>query len=298
MLLTLIFSDKLRHTNILRCYLGLNKVYFVIGAQNVQAMFRTSNSISSDKFMIFIMENLWGSTQEDLAKFANDKSGRLSTPAHGAEKTPEKERYWASFHRLVHNYLARTHEANMLARTYERLFAERLERFPLHSWSTVRILDFLRKDMTESAIVSLVGSRILELSPDLLEVFWDFDEIVASIAWGPPKWLKREAWKRRDRLRARCARYLEAAWADFDWSGPEADADWEPKFGARYSRELAKWMKEIGLSPVTSAGIVAVTSIFAYSEDPSYVLVECARLSAANLLAVRTGTLSQSRHGA
>ncbi len=240
------------------------KVYLITGAQNVQAMFRTSAGVSSDKFMIIMMETLWGSTTEDLAKFVNDKSGRLKVPAPGTEDRPEKERYWAGFHRVLHEYIARTHETNKLAESYQQLFTERLERFPVGEWHMVGIFEFLRKHMVEAAIVSLAGPRILELNPDFVKLLWDFDEIAASLAFGPPRWMNREAWNKRDRFRAACARYLEAAWSDFDWNGPDADADWEPNFGSRYSRELAKWMKEIGLTMETSSGLVASTSIFGY----------------------------------
>ena len=249
-------------SNIISFYLSNNKVYFITRAHNVQAMFRTSSSISSDKFILFMIKNLWGATEADVAKFVNDKSGRLAAPAAGAETTPPGGRYWAGFHRIVHGYLARTQEADKIADSFERLLSARLERYPLDGWSTVRICDFLRNDVAEAAVVSLAGSRILELDPDLLRKLWDFDEIAASIAWGPPKWMKRDAWNKRDALRAACAKYLDAAWAGFDWDGQDADADWEPNFGARYSRELARWMKEADFAPQTCAGIVAVSSLF------------------------------------
>ncbi|MCJ1389519.1 hypothetical protein MMC18_002376 [Xylographa bjoerkii] len=41
-------------------------------------------------------------------------------------------------------------------------------------------------------------------------------------------------------------KYVDAAWANFDWNGPAADADWEPHFGARVCRELVKWLRESG----------------------------------------------------
>lgn len=243
-------------------HLGPMKVYIIAGSRNVQAMFRTSTSVSSDKFMILVMETLWGATKEDLAKFVNDKSGRLKTPAPGTEKTPDDRRYWAGFHHVMHEYLARTQEANTLARSFQRLFGDQLEKYPIGEWATVHVFKFLRKEMAEAAIVSLAGPRILRLNPNFLKEFWDFDEVAASLAWGLPKWMNRAALNKRDRVRAACARYLEAAWAGFDWSGPDADSDWEENFGSRFMRELARWMKESGLSLETSSGIVATAGMF------------------------------------
>jgi hypothetical protein len=228
----------------------------------VQTMFRTSASISSDKFILLVMENLWGATTEDLAKFVDDRSGRLPKPAPGMESIPEGERYWSGLHRVLHNYLARTQETNKLAESYQRQFAERLERYPVGEWATVRIFEFLKHDMAEAAIVSLIGPSLFDLTPNFLQYFWEFDEVAASLIWGLPRWMNREAWNRRDRLRAACAKYLQTALADFDWHGPDADSDWEPVFGSRFSRELAKWMKESQFSSETSAGVVAITGIF------------------------------------
>ena len=254
--------DKLRCSNIISYYLGPNKVYLVTGAQNIRAMFSSPKGIRSDKFLLLVMDNMMAFPKADIAKFANDKSGRLPLAAGGAPD--QAQRYWASQHRIMHDFLARADPATKLAASYEREFSARLEaQLPLGVWKPLRVLDFLRDHMAEAAIISLVGTRIFELSPDLLEALWEFDEIAANIAWGPPKWANRRAWNRRDRLHKVCARYLESAWANFDWNGPDADADWEPHFGARFSRELAKWMKEEGnFSDQASAGTIAITCLF------------------------------------
>ncbi len=231
-------------------------------------MFRSSTSLSSDKFLLLVMKNLWGANDSDLEKFKNDKSGRLHTPAVGWGGTPEKERYWANFHRLSHDYLARTQETNKLAKSYLGLFSERLDRYPLGEFSTVRIYDFLRKDMAECGIVSLAGSRILEVSPDLLQRMWDFDEIVASIAWGPPKWWNREAWGSARPLPCRVREVSGSRMGPNSIGGrdkPDADLDWEPMLVHGVLEELAKWMKASQFAPETRAGLVSILSIFGYS---------------------------------
>jgi hypothetical protein len=114
--------------------------------------------------MLIVMKNLCGSTKEDLATFANDKSGRLKIPAPGTEETPENERYWASFHRVLHDYLARTQETNKLAESYQRLFGECLVKYPVDQWTSLRLYEFLRKDMAEAAISSLSGTRFWTLT--------------------------------------------------------------------------------------------------------------------------------------
>jgi hypothetical protein len=41
-------------------------------------------------------------------------------------------------------------------------------------------------------------------------------------------------------------KYLDSARANFDWNGPEANANtnWQSNFGSRACRELVKWLRE------------------------------------------------------
>ncbi|KAK3390639.1 cytochrome P450 [Podospora didyma] len=265
------FIYRLRHafrsTNITRFYVGAMKVYAITGAHNMQAMFRTSASISSDIFIMLVIEHLWGAPADDLKMLGADKTGRLKTPIQeGSKKTPvvmdENKRIWYGFHKIVHEYLAQTAATNALAASFQRLFAQKLgERFPVvGEWTDVRVFEFLKRDMAESAIVSLLGTRILEVNgggDEFIRLFWEMDAVLISLLWGLPHWMIRSAVAKRDALNAACTRYLEAAWAEFDWDGPEAHADWEPVFGSPFGRHFAKWIKEVGLSPKAMGGALA-----------------------------------------
>jgi len=240
------------------------KIYMVSGARNIQVLFRSTQAVSSDKFMIMVTENISGATKPDVAKYIHDRSGRLPKPAPGTENTPEDKRVWSDLHRLIHENLQRPAETNKLAESYQKFFDERLEMQPLGEWTTVRVFEFLKKDMATAAITALTGPRIFEITPDLLDALWEFDEIAASLVWGLPRWMNRKAYVRRERFHKACGDYLESAWANFDPYGPEADVDWEPNFGCRFMREMAKWMKKSNFSPRTCAGTVGTLGIFGY----------------------------------
>lgn len=232
-------------------------------------MFKTSASVSADKFLLIVMEGLMAATKNDLAKFVNDKSGRLKTNTTNPANTQtgdesagkaQADRYWYRWHRILHDHLVQTQATNLLAASYQKRFSEFLDgnaRFPVGEWTAMRLLEFTKKDVAEAAIYSLFGPRILELNPDLLQLMWDFDEVAGSLAWGLPQWMNRKAYRRRSRFHATSARFLDSAWASFDWSGPDSDADWEPHFGSRMIREVAKFLAETGFSPGFCAGFVA-----------------------------------------
>ncbi|KAK0714186.1 cytochrome P450 [Lasiosphaeria miniovina] len=262
-------SAALSQRNIVRFRLGPMKIYLVKGAKNVQTMFKTPASVSADKFLLIVMEGLMAADRNDLAKFAKDKSGRLKTNATDPANTQtgdesaskaQADRYWYRWHRILHDHLVQTQATNLLAASYQKHFSEFLDdnaRFPVEQWTAMRLLEFTKKDVAEAAIYSLFGPRILELNPDLLPLLWDFDEVAGCLAWGLPRWMNRKAYRRRSRFHATSARFLDSAWAGFDWSGPDSDADWEPHFGSRMIREVAKFLAEAGFSPGFRAGFVA-----------------------------------------
>jgi hypothetical protein len=233
--------------------------------QNVQTFFRTSPSIGVDRFILYAIKNMMGVHPDDYARFANDKSGRLPVPLPGTEHTPEDQRYWAAMHGLMHKYLSQPRYANALATTYQRFFREQLNaRFSVvDEWTEVRVVPLMKDAMARSAILSVLGQRIFEVAPNLLDLFWDYDKVLGTILYGPPRWLFPGVYAKAERYCGATTRYFQEATAAFDWDGPDADADWEPILGSRFWREFSRWMIRSGFKPRTCGGFVGVTGIVA-----------------------------------
>jgi hypothetical protein len=109
---------------------------------------------------------------------------------------------------------------------------------------------------------ALIGPRVFELHPDFIDTFWEFDSIIFSLSMGLPPWINPKPKKVQARYFAMIKQYLGDAWKNYDWEGPDADSDWEPHFGARISREIAKWNKNDGFCDQTAAGFLG-TLLFA-----------------------------------
>ena len=210
------------------------------------------------------METMAGITKEDLAKFAHDKSGRSAKALPGYEGMPPSERMWFPYTDIMHRYLSQAHYANALAASYQLFFGEELERrFPgVGEWKEACVLhDIMKTDMSTAAVVSLLGQRIFEAAPELMDRFWDADKILGTILFGPPKWAFPSVYATMERFVDAAGRFFPDAWERFDWNGPDAEADWEPIFGSRFFREMARWMKQVDFSPRTIAGITSATAI-------------------------------------
>ncbi|KAK3324364.1 cytochrome P450 [Cercophora scortea] len=249
----------LDHSNVVQFRLGPRRVYLLKGLQNIQLMLGQSNDIVSEPFMIMIFQNMWNFTPEDLAKFAGDKSGRLQQPAAGSEAVPDHQRYWHSMHHIYSEYMTKARYSSRMADKYAEFFSTQLTAHStVDEWTSVSLFGFIKQNMAYSAVAALLGPHILELNPGYVDKSWAFDDIVMYILYGPPKWMNRRPWAVRDEFHAATGRYLEAAWANFDWDGPEAASDWEEHFGSRFARELARWVRDDGFSKQSAQGIMSL----------------------------------------
>lgn len=199
--------------------------------------------------------------KHELERFAVDHSGVGKSPSPGSEGRPAEERYWYGIHNIYAEYLSRAPKTNRLGEKYYDLFMAKLNEQPVDTWETVSIFRFCKNDMAQCAIEALVGSRIFELNPGLVDAFWDFESSVGRLYMGLPSWINPQPLNRRERFFGMVNKYLGSAWEHFDW-GTNGDAEWDPHFGARVSRELAKWVKERGFSEHTASAFLG-TFVFA-----------------------------------
>jgi hypothetical protein len=246
-------------------------LYILTGAENVQNMFRVSQGIGSEVFLLRVMKYGQWFTDEDLAKFANDKSGRLKMPARGSAQVPEGERYWAMNHQVYHEYMLQKEPCAKIAESFYEQFHAQLEEEPLGEWVTIRLCEYLKQHMAKAAAIALAGTKLFEVYPDFLDGLWALDEVALQLVWGLPRWLNPKPARVREWFNVMGQQYLESAFSSFDWDSTDADADWEPIFGSRFSREHARWAKDIGLSLRTRGGLFA----FNVFGQASHSLIDC-----------------------
>jgi hypothetical protein len=226
----------------------------VTGSKNVQSVFGSPHVLDGNFLQLILMDKHWGMTKDEIQKFAKDTSGRLKTPAPGTENVHDDQRFWLGHDRLFAEYLTKQKYSDALADSFQTLFSQQLDKQVTAEWTTVRLFELLKTTMAESAVISLFGSKIVDLNPGFLECYWAFDEVAGTLVWGLPNFMQRSSVKTRDRLHKMTRKHIDSAWEHFDWSGPDADSVWEPHFGSRLSRETAKWLRQSGFSNQAAAG--------------------------------------------
>ncbi|KAM3426276.1 hypothetical protein NHJ13734_009550 [Beauveria thailandica] len=255
------FMDRVTSTldknksNIVKFNIGFRDAYIVRGTKHVQKVFGPPTTVDSNFLQLILMDKHWGMTKEETAKFANDKSGRLQNPLPGHEHTPHHHRFWLGHGHLYAEFLSKRQYTDALAASFYEIFSSNVdEQNPVGEWTTVSLFEMLKRNMAEAAVISVFGSKLIELNPGFIEAYWDFDHIAGTLVWGLPKWTRPGPFRKHERLHEMTQKHMDAAWADFDWNGPDADSDWEPHFGSRLSRETAKWLREGGFSNRAAAG--------------------------------------------
>lgn len=252
-------TKALNKSNIIQFRLGAKLVCLVSGEKNTQVLFGPPHIVDPNMFHVLLMDTHWGMPRDEIKKFENDKSGRQRVPLPGTEATSPRQRHWFNHHQIYAEYLSSAKYTGVLADIFLRFFSEKLDQQSASEWTTVQIYSLLRTDMAESAIKSMFGSRILELNPDLVKCYWQFDEVAGVLVWGLPKFLKPKPRHIRERLHDMVHKQVEDAWENFDWNGPEAQSDWDPYWGSRFAREIARWLRESGFSNRTCSGHTTAT---------------------------------------
>lgn len=253
----------LRNRNIGKFYLGTMPVYLISGTKNIQAIFGRGNKVGSeDIFVKNVLPTLYKMPKKDVERFANDKSGRGHNPAPGSEGVPKEKRYWAKYEHIHTEYLARTQNLKPIIDAFSNHFAQELEQYCPGEWTTLGVIELCRREVAKCAMSTLLGPKVFELNPRFLETFWEFDDNVFMLTLGFPRWLNPGPYKVQDKYLSMISKYVNAACTTFDWNGPDADSHWEPQFGARVCREIAKWFKESDFPDISISGALG-TLLFA-----------------------------------
>lgn len=241
-------------SNIVKFYIGLTPAYIVAASTNVRRVLNSPDDLDGTFLQLVLMDGHWSLSKDEINKFRNDKSGRSKIPAPGTENTPQDQRYWHGHDRLFAEYLSARKYSDALAASFSQLFSDRISKLACNEWVTIRLFESLKETMAESAMISLFGSRLVELNPGIVDLYWEFDKVAGPLAWGPPRFLQRRSVRIRNRLHEMTRKHIDSAWEHFDWDGPAAESLWEPHFGSRLSRETAKWLRQNGFSNHAAAG--------------------------------------------
>ena len=109
--------------------LGPLYVYFIFGAKNIQRIFRSSKSLSSNFLVLAVYRNVIGIPKRDLAIYEADTSGSFAAPL---SNVPEEKRIWRKLHEIQHHYLSTSNHLNVLTCVFTAEFKRIIDEIPLN----------------------------------------------------------------------------------------------------------------------------------------------------------------------
>lgn len=249
---TELFRQHPRETGACTLLLGGQETHILFSPNAVQALFKAKNT-SRDQFNYQVLQNSFAVSREDCARF-------YGTDIHLRRKEYEKPELDPVHlaEKINHEKLLRADAVNEI--TAE--FVKSLERFVsselVQEGETLEtgLYSWLRRPLFEASVYALMGSRLLEIYPDLEHDFFKFDVIMLSLFFGLPKALVPNSFRIRDKALHGILKFHEIMEKEGSLPlDPDGKIAWEPNWGNRLNRARQVFYRNVGLTESGKASL-------------------------------------------
>lgn len=163
---------------------------------------------------------------------------------------------------IDHNYLLGKKSVNELTAEFVRVLRDQVKsklkgeggegketEDGLYAW--------LQDIMFNASTTAFMGSRMLEVYPNLREDFFNFDRVMLTMFFGIPKWLSPKAYNVREKTLGGLIEWQQQMQEECKGNpaDPDGDVDWEPVYGGRTNRARQRYYASRGLNMRTRAGM-------------------------------------------
>lgn len=225
------------------------------GSDNLLSIWKQSQKLTTKGYRALLANNMFGFPESASSFYMADNSGLGRYPHPDSNILPEHRIDYLT-HSSVARFLTGTGLMPLSQRFMENL-AEQLSTNHIgHDWDSLSDLySIFQTDVFRAALKAAFGTYILFLTPEFCQDFWAFDNGLALLAKGFPRWLTPAPYKARDK----CLENIKK-WHHFT-KGISHNAkavnvdDWDPYFGAgvmRYRQELYSKMEAMDADGVAS----------------------------------------------
>lgn len=221
---------KQKGINAVSIILSGKKTHFVFTPDGVASTFK-SRALTRFELDRQLGRNSLGMSKEDALK------------AFPSDLDPKKA---LTTERIHANMLLSASAVNTLTDKFIEVFQERLRIVDTGiDGIEIELYQWVREQAFHASMVSLGGTKLTEMYPDISSDFWTWDEGLVGMLFGKPRLFARAAYAARDSLVDKLEQWLAAGYAaSTDDSGP----DWEPNFGARVMRKRHEYYEQQKMS--------------------------------------------------
>ncbi|KAH8892796.1 cytochrome P450 [Thozetella sp. PMI_491] len=219
--------------------------------EHIQAVLQSSKRLSAKVSTMFALRFLLALPKEVIPFYLADDSGMAATPREGS-KTAQEDRIHFLQARTAQKFLSAPHLSGLIER-YRTVLENNLDKLDIsYEWTDMDDLYwFLQKLVTQSSTEAIMGSKILELNPRLVEDFWLFQSYTRHFLHFFPRWLIPKAYEARERLLAGIKRWHTYAHQHSDCTQvAPTDPDWDPHLGTKFVK--ARQFRYLQMKPMTA----------------------------------------------
>ncbi|KAI0521606.1 cytochrome P450 [Xylaria bambusicola] len=243
----------------------------VSNPDQIKRVFRACKQFSNKQLTVVALQNIFGASREVARLFENDEALDLGE-ANSSHDTNEADEGQLNEHVNGFNHYARKYLSGSHLHFLSRLFLSNLEQnfeaMEIQSeWVHYPDLyTFLRNIVSPAATETLMGKKIFEIHPQIVDDFWSFDQAVPSLIRLFPRWLIRSQYRARDRIFDAFIKLDE--FANHHVSRPSTDdPEWEPYMGSAFLRARHDYAKFIKILPANTKAWEKMGILFAANSN-------------------------------
>ncbi|OAF98771.1 cytochrome P450 [Paraphaeosphaeria sporulosa] len=201
---------------------------------HISTLFRSSKTLTSKTGTIFALTRILNTPKDVIPFYAADDSGMATKPRKESKiRHEDRIHYWQAH--TSQKWLSGA-SLQLMSETYLSFLDEELSHLNINEeWVEIPDLyRFLQIHVSTAAIKAMMGTKILEMYPNLVKDFWAFDRNVGNYSRLIPRWWMPAAYSVRDRLLKNIGKWTDYAHSMSDCSrtGPD-DTHWDPYFGTK-----------------------------------------------------------------
>ncbi|OCK85342.1 cytochrome P450 [Lepidopterella palustris CBS 459.81] len=244
-----LFKTHPRSTGACTILLGGQTTHLLFSPSAILALFKARGP-TRDGFNQDILEKCMGIKRREALRYYALKEGADDT---GLTPLQQQER-------INDQYLLKTSAVDEMTSKFTEVLRAELETELTGGDDEIKevgLYAWLQEHMFKASTTAFMGSRILEIYPELREEFFDFDRVMLSLLMGIPKFIIPDAHEVRTKVLDGMERFHLKI--DEERKGkvvdPDGDINWEPTFGSRANRARQVYYERRGLETRTRAGL-------------------------------------------
>lgn len=168
--------------------------------------------------------------------------------------------------RINSEYLLKSDRVNEMTAEFFQFYRDALAKEPAEQ--EVGINRWLRRLMFQASTTALMGSKILDVIPNLENLFFTFDQSMLSLFFGLPELLVRKPAMDRNEAINALVEWQKVVQAETKGGvvDPEDSAHWEPYYGSRINRARQIFYRSKGLN-IRAQAALDLGEIFGISSN-------------------------------